>query len=85
MRDAGRPMAIAAIKLYHALRRLQVLFEMNLVIEFDAAGIDITWPQRREFRMSRGERFDMSGQRDFPTPCFQIPMAAKTGISGGGI
>jgi len=76
-------MAIAAIELYHALGRLQVLFEMNLVVEFDATGVDVAWPQGRELRMSFGERVDVSGHSDLRALGLQIPMAANAGGGSG--
>jgi hypothetical protein len=76
-------MAIAAIELYDALGRLQVLFEMNLVVEFDAAGVDVTWPQGRELRMSFGERVDVSGHSDLRALGLQVPMAAHAGGGSG--
>ena len=82
LRDSSRPMTISAIELYCALGRLQVFFEMNLVVEFDAAWVEVTWPQGCELGMSFGERIDVSGHGDLPAHGLQVPMAANA--SGGG-
>jgi hypothetical protein len=77
-------MTIAAIELDYALGPLQVLFEMNLVVEFDAAGVDISWPQGRELGMSHGKRVDVSSDSDLPALGLQVPMASDAGLGSGG-
>src|SRR5579863_4096251 len=75
-RSAGA-MTIVALHLDIFVRAAQLFLQMDLVIEFDGAGIGLLVAERSELRMAGGETVDAGGDVELLVTRLQVRMAAR--------
>lgn len=80
LRGAIGTVAIDTFQLDVTPGTFQVFFQVDLVIEFDSAGVAEACPQGSKFRVTGPERFDVSDDAELAVSGFQIGMACRAGL-----
>lgn len=85
VRLRGWLMAIGTLQLHRTLRALQVGLQMDLVIQFDGAGVR-RMPRSNccEFRMTAADRVNPGNDTHFSIDCGKVCVALGTVLIAGG-